>query len=109
VKDQGIVIEALYEAGQIIAEYLEPASRNAEATVNRLIQTLDDERLGSAVERLNRGLSDEHDTDLSLKHIAVRVVFYLAVTALVGLTGYLVVGWLAHLRPYRAVPLGDRA
>jgi hypothetical protein len=37
MKDQAIVIEALNEAGQIIAEYLEPGPRNAEATLDRLI------------------------------------------------------------------------
>jgi hypothetical protein len=52
MKDQAIVIEALNEAGQIIAEYLEPGPRNAEATLDRLIQTLDNQRLAQALERL---------------------------------------------------------
>jgi hypothetical protein len=53
--DQAIVIEALHEAGQIIAEYLEPGPRNAEATLDRLIQTLDNQRLAKALERLQKG------------------------------------------------------
>jgi hypothetical protein len=50
---QAIVIEALNEASQIFAEYLEPSPRNAEATLDQPIRTL--ERLGAAVERLERG------------------------------------------------------
>jgi hypothetical protein len=41
MKDQAIVVEALNEASRMIAEYLEPGPRNAEVTVNRLIQALD--------------------------------------------------------------------
>jgi hypothetical protein len=55
MKDQALVIEALNEASQIIAEYLEPGPRDAKATLHRLIRTLDDERLGAAVERLEQG------------------------------------------------------
>jgi hypothetical protein len=33
MKDQAVVIEALKEAGQIIAEYLEHGPRDAEATL----------------------------------------------------------------------------
>jgi hypothetical protein len=54
MKDQAIVIEALKEAGQIIAEYLEPGPRNADATINRLIRTLDNQRLAEALERLQK-------------------------------------------------------
>jgi hypothetical protein len=54
MKDQAIVIEALNEAGEIIAEYLEPGPRDAEATVNRLIQTLDNVRLAEALELLEK-------------------------------------------------------
>jgi hypothetical protein len=54
MKDQAIVIEALNEAGQIIAEYLEPGPRNAEQTINQLIKTLDNRQLAGALERLQK-------------------------------------------------------
>lgn len=54
MNDQAIVIEALNEAGEIIAEYLEPGPRDTKATVNRLIETLDNQRLAAALERLGR-------------------------------------------------------
>jgi hypothetical protein len=51
----GAAGQALNEAGQIIAEYLEPGPRNAKEMTDELIRTLDNERLATALERLANG------------------------------------------------------
>jgi hypothetical protein len=54
--DQEIAVAALRTAGQIIAKYVEPGHpRDAEATLNRLIELLDAQELAAAIERLEKG------------------------------------------------------
>ena len=55
MKDQDIVLTALNEAGSIIGEYLEPGSRDPVATINRLIEVLDDQKLAAAIKRMEKG------------------------------------------------------
>jgi hypothetical protein len=51
--DQAIVIIALNQAYFIIADYLEPGRpRDAAATINRLIEVLDNQTLATAIKRL---------------------------------------------------------
>jgi hypothetical protein len=42
---------------------------------------------------------NDRNNNLSPRHVAVRVVFSIAFTALIGVAGYLVINWLAHLPP----------
>lgn len=37
--------------------------------------------------------------DISRRYVTIRVVLAIAVTAAIGLVGYLAIRWLAHLRP----------
>jgi hypothetical protein len=53
--DQQRLIAALREAGSIVAKYLQPGAPTAEATLSRLIAVLDNEELGRALERLEKG------------------------------------------------------
>jgi hypothetical protein len=50
--DQQLIISGLHEVGWIIAEHLEPGSRNAEQTISKLIALLDRQELAAAIERL---------------------------------------------------------
>jgi hypothetical protein len=40
---------------------------------------------------------NDRNNNLSPRRVAVRVVFSIAVTVLIGVAGYLVINWLAHL------------
>jgi len=53
--DQQLLIAAMRELGLIIAEHLEPDGRNADETISRLIEVLDNEDLARAIERLEKG------------------------------------------------------
>jgi hypothetical protein len=55
MKDQDIVISALNEAALIIGDYLEPGPRDPVATINRLIEVLDDQKLAAAIKRMEKG------------------------------------------------------
>jgi hypothetical protein len=56
VSDRDVIFNSLKTAGQIIGEYLEPGHpRNAEATLNKLIEVLDNQELAAAIERLEKG------------------------------------------------------
>jgi hypothetical protein len=58
--DREIVLKALEEAQQILAEYLEPGQpRNAEFTIERLMLTLDNDDLADAQRRLREGWTYE--------------------------------------------------
>jgi hypothetical protein len=53
VTDQQLLIAALHEASWIVAEYLEqPARRDAEKAIDKLIVLLDRPDLAAAIERL---------------------------------------------------------
>jgi hypothetical protein len=54
--DQNVVLTALNEAALIIGDYLEPGHpRDPVATINRLIEVLDDQKLAAAIKRMERG------------------------------------------------------
>jgi hypothetical protein len=53
--DQELVLTALRQAGEIIAEYLQPGPRDAEKTMLRMIATLDTQQLAAATARLEQG------------------------------------------------------
>jgi hypothetical protein len=54
--DQEKIIDALDQAGNVLAEYVEPGNaRSAEQTIGRLISVLDNQDLAAAVERLKSG------------------------------------------------------
>lgn len=54
--DQDVVLTALNEAALIIGDYLEPGiPRNPVATINRLIQVLDSQKLAAAITRMEKG------------------------------------------------------
>jgi hypothetical protein len=55
MKDQDIINAALNEAALIIGDYLEPGRRDPLATINRLIQVLDNQKLAAAIERADKG------------------------------------------------------
>jgi hypothetical protein len=55
MKDQDIVLAALNEAALIIGDYLEPGHpRDPVATINRLIEVLDNQELAAAIERVEK-------------------------------------------------------
>lgn len=66
MKDQAIVIKVLNEAGQILVEYLESIPRNAEATLDKLIQTLDNQQFAGALWRLE-------SLDITMCHSACNI------------------------------------
>jgi hypothetical protein len=54
--DREIVLKALEDAQQILAEFLEPGQpRNAEFTIERLMLALDNDDLADAQRRLREG------------------------------------------------------
>jgi hypothetical protein len=54
--DQDLVLAALNEAALIIGDYLEPGHpRDPAATINRLIQVLDSQKLAAAIRRMEKG------------------------------------------------------
>jgi hypothetical protein len=56
MKDQDVVLTALNEAALIIGDYLEPGlPRDPVATINRLIEVLDNQKLVAAMERIDKG------------------------------------------------------
>jgi hypothetical protein len=55
MRDEAIVTTALNEAALIIGDYLEPGSRDPVATINRLIEVLDNQKLAAAIERMEKG------------------------------------------------------
>src|ERR1700752_846266 len=57
VKDREIVLAALRDARVIVREYLEPGPRDCEQTINRLLSTLDDQKVVTAIDRLDRRYS----------------------------------------------------
>jgi hypothetical protein len=57
MKDQAIVTTALNEASLIIGDYLQPGlPRDPVATIKRLIEVLENEELGAAITRLEKGV-----------------------------------------------------
>ena len=54
MKDQAIVVTALNEAALIIGDYLEPGRKDPIATINRLIEVLDNQELAAAIERMEK-------------------------------------------------------
>jgi hypothetical protein len=55
MKDHDIVVTALNEAALIIGDYLEPGfPRDPVATINRLIEVLDNQKLAAAMERIDK-------------------------------------------------------
>jgi hypothetical protein len=55
MKDQDVVLTALNEAALIIGDYLEPGlPRDPVATIKRLIEVLDDQKLAVAMERIDK-------------------------------------------------------
>jgi hypothetical protein len=50
--DQKVVDTALRDASRIIAEYFRSASRDADKTIVKLIEVLDNHKLAAAVQRL---------------------------------------------------------
>jgi hypothetical protein len=55
MKDQDVVLTALNEAALIIGDYLEPGlPRDSVATIKRLIEVLDDQKLAVAMERIDK-------------------------------------------------------
>ena len=55
MKDQAIVVTALNEAALIIGDHLEPGPKDPIATINRLIEVLDNQELAAAIERMEKG------------------------------------------------------
>ena len=55
MKDQAIVVTALNAAALIIGDYLEPGPKDPVATINRLIEVLDNQELAAAIERMEKG------------------------------------------------------
>jgi hypothetical protein len=54
--DQKMTLDALNEAAHIISDYLEPSHpHNPEATLERLIELLGNQKLAEAVDRLEAG------------------------------------------------------
>jgi hypothetical protein len=45
-------VDALTQAGLVIARYIQPGERSAEATVDELIGILDNRRVAAAIDRL---------------------------------------------------------
>jgi hypothetical protein len=55
MKDHDVVLNALNEAALIIGDYLEPGiPRDPVATINRLIEVLDNQKLAAAMERIDK-------------------------------------------------------
>jgi len=55
MKDHDIVVTALNEAALIIGDYLEPGlPRDPVATINHLIEVLDNQKLAAAMERIEK-------------------------------------------------------
>jgi hypothetical protein len=53
--DQDLILAALNEAALIIGDYLEPGiPRDPVATINRLIEVLDNQKLAAAMERIDK-------------------------------------------------------
>jgi hypothetical protein len=56
MKDHELVLRALNEAALIVGDYLEPGHpRDPVATINRLIEVLDDQKLAAAIKRMENG------------------------------------------------------
>jgi hypothetical protein len=56
MKDRDIALNTLNEAALIIGDYLEPGyPKDPTATVNRLIEVLDNQDLAAAITRLEKG------------------------------------------------------
>jgi hypothetical protein len=56
MKDQDLVLCALNKAALIVGDYLEPGHpRDPVATMNRLIEVLDDQKLAAAIKRMENG------------------------------------------------------
>jgi hypothetical protein len=56
--DREIVVQAFREAQIVLAEYVKPGPRNAEMTVQQLLEVLDRGDVVEAVERLETGTSE---------------------------------------------------
>jgi hypothetical protein len=54
IDDQEMVISAIELARRILGEYIEPGPRDAAATVQRLLEVLDDNDLIKALDHLKR-------------------------------------------------------
>jgi hypothetical protein len=53
MKDHELVLRALNKAALIVGDYLEPGHpRDPVATINRLIEVLDDQKLAAAINRM---------------------------------------------------------
>jgi hypothetical protein len=53
--DQELVLEALEQAQQILARYVEPGPRNERATLEALLTVLDRRDVVAAIDRLRSG------------------------------------------------------
>ncbi len=54
---QECVLDAVLRAQGVLAEYIEPGSHDCEKTINRLFDIFDDEKLMTAVNKLNLNLA----------------------------------------------------
>lgn len=54
------VLEAVLRAQGILAEYIEPGPHGCERTINRLFDIFDDEKLMTAVNKLNLDLAQSY-------------------------------------------------
>jgi hypothetical protein len=48
--------------------------------------------------RVSFPMDDFHNLNVGRRQIVIRVIFSFAVTVLVGVAGYAIIRWLAHLR-----------
>lgn len=55
MRDLDLVQQAISDAQAVLADYLEPGPRDAEAAMQRLIAILDRDDLVAALERLKQG------------------------------------------------------
>jgi hypothetical protein len=56
--DRELVVQAFREVQIVLAEYVEPGPRDAEVTVQQLLEVLDRRDVVEAVERLETGSSE---------------------------------------------------
>lgn len=59
---QECVLDAVLRAQGILAEYIEPGPHDCERTIGRLFDIFDDEKLMTAVNKLNLDLAQSHLT-----------------------------------------------
>lgn len=52
--DIGVIVTALEESREILGRYIEPGDRDAAATVNQLLEILDDNNVVAALDRAGK-------------------------------------------------------